>query len=1658
MISNLSSPGQDSRVTLSQNLVEEALIVSDLFKLNELSSLQLLLHGEEQLPQYPGLTRGTNIPTLQNVMLTFSSTGLVAVILYYDGRKALVQALKTLMLGRPGLTWSSEASSDTMDLVVSYTDSLVASGLVERILSLISCLDWTQDLSGLQKHAALGDPQHVDTVQLLHSDIKQNLADIIYCYSAQNGLNTPSVVSLIDHLAKTSPTTATGSLDNVNLALLMSCLASFDVSGAASENGNIPMVKDKDFISVVGRELEDRAGRKWETPGVLSVLQLAWSMALAGLRTGSVGAPHAATHLEEDEMFIDLALDNKVFHFIPNLLLTGNSFSKEEFYQRRLHMIITDFVSLMPLKIKELRNRADDAARNAVMHEQEGVQYNVPVAGQHFGQLLVTIAQLYINDPLDLALADLYWCDGGDIRHLTGKQVALHKFVRLAGDLLMPSLYVPYINMLTGIANTSSAAISCFSMLKMNDSDSTVSLDHFFSSLSQYQNNLAQFGQTGARPDMTIYRSSQPHTRGISPQEINGLSSVLDLVTVLAERSEQARLAMAEHPGWSVVPSVLGLLSCSVPSQIKAKLMLFLSALAKTHDIVSPLWKAVEAAGLIGGQRPGLVGELEEIEARQEEFPLTRAFLKLLNTLTEVEIPGNLGAGNRQPGFLPYLTFIQDQVFIKFHTRTYKHHWEKWSLAASCLDLLHKFIQDYQPTVEDFQNRPGQVGLAPGYYVMHHLHQTSLLLRTVLLVIDEARMMLDTFTPVPGKEKLEEAATAALKLLQTGLRRSESFINAGRTGGASTVLTSLSKLVLGVNPRSGRADHILNISKFVLFGYWMPAARLAAVNIIKEVGDNPFHQTAILATLTSTPATANMVIRAFTEALDSDDEGRADVPDSNKVTDGSMTKLVILDILQAGLSNMPAPSLSHFLLGFDLKKGISKSQLQPPSIAGIRTALHAILSLVAPAEPGVPTSSLSTSPHLVTACYKLVYTLVSSPLTSEPVLRYLRSSSYLTAQLATLGELMMPGDLSVHSSRAAAWLLRSVALEIRVLTVSRQHSQLARILGLLLDKVEQDESELGRSLYRETTYSQLSRSVVQTTNRHLETPASNHRLAAVLNFLDFEMEKISAPSWELFDDSQVSGVLEQCQVHNTESGSQEVLISIPTLHRILAMELATIQGSAALNQRALIQTEIEAILHYAVSWNRVQESAAARRYLLDSWREVAETLLSQTPHDLLPASSKQQILLQLLQTLLNKVASESLVSGMDTIVSSTVLLLMKSLRETYSSSPDKQDIMGDTFVGLLDNAIQDQGSTQLYSGSLQVVLRGLISWVLGAGAGSQVIRTNLYAALLAYLRIGKTEAGQLGRVLELSERGKLQKANLEVVMSYGTSLLEVLSRDATTGHEVRRMLALSVLDELIILDRQATTIRYLATHGFLKHLIESLTVDEEGLTSLLTKASGNIRYLYVYEAKVNILIRVGCNPVGAELLLQAGVMARLAEFSVLDLRPDPETSLLREADSQTMTRYHSVLFPVLRLCQAILASLGADNVSAASQTVHFLSGHEDLVSLILRGSNTRSSLHPALLEELALLSSVVSRAATLNLQTDALDASTLALQGQLARMQKQMLSLLHHFQMTESLVSTLQTSPNSPVVTLHVLQIISNVVSFSRSLVLSASANPRSTR
>ncbi len=477
------------------------------------------------------------------------------------------------------------------------------------------------------------------------------------------------------------------------------------------------------------------------------------------------------------------------------------------------------------------------------------------------------------------------------------------------------------------------------------------------------------------------------------------------------------------------------------------------------------------------------------------------------------------------------------------------------------------------------------------------------------------------------------------------------------------------------------------------------------------------------------------------------------------------------------------------------------------------------------------------------------------------------------------------------------------------------------------------------------------------------------------------------------------------------------------------------------------------------------------------------------PADQLPAASKQQILLQLLQTLLNKVGGEEdTAPGLAHLLSSAVLLLLTALRQTYDAVPDRAAVMSDTFVGLLDTTAaavttqQQQGGA--FSASLHVILKGLIGWILSKGAGNQVIRTNIYSALLAYLRIGKTAAltAHSSHQLELSEAGKLQKANLDIVLGQGgPALLEIVARDASSGHEVRRMLALALLDELVVLDRLGACTRFLTDQGFLRHLIDSLLVDEAALVDLLTQQpGGNIRDLCVFEAKLGLLARVAARPQGAELLLQAGLMARLAEFSVLDLRPEPDAAFLLQKATTTeegdetvggaaLSRYHSILFPVLRTCESVLASLGSENRSAAAQSLHFLTGHEEVVALILRGSTARASLAPALLQELALLTAVVSRAATLDLRSEAaaMDATSFELSGQLARIQRQMLSLLQLFQLNESLVATLEEDAAADRTrsgagglsrSLLVMQIVANVVSYSRAVVSAGGSSARSCR
>ncbi len=241
----------------------------------------------------------------------------------------------------------------------------------------------------------------------------------------------------------------------------------------------------------------------------------------------------------------------------------------------------------------------------------------------------------------------------------------------------------------------------------------------------------------------------------------------------------------------------------------------------------------------------------------------------------------------------------------------------------------------------------------------------------------------------------------------------------------------------------------------------------------------------------------------------------------------------------------------------------------------------------------------------------------------------------------------------------------------------------------------------------------------------------------------------------------------------------------------------------------------------------MQEDMSTRRSLLDAWRQVTEVLLcTSLPGDVLGAQPKQQLLLDLLQTLLNKVLADGTMPELANQVSGVVLLLVAALRQTYrhtnaaavdAAKPSAG--ASDTFVPLLDSTSAAGSSARqhsvVYPSSLHVVLKGLIMWVSATSASAQRVRANLYGGLLNYLRIGahgdaaKAETYKSSS-LELTEAAKFRKANLELILSFGDNFLDILCRDTVSGHDIRRMLALSVLDELVRLDGRGSWTYYMS--------------------------------------------------------------------------------------------------------------------------------------------------------------------------------------------------------------------------------------------------------
>ena len=153
--------------------------------------------------------------------------------------------------------------------------------------------------------------------------------------------------------------------------------------------------------------------------------------------------------------------------------------------------------------------------------------------------------------------------------------------------------------------------------------------------------------------------------------------------------------------------------------------------------------------------------------------------------------------------------------------------------------------------------------------------------------------------------------------------------------------------------------------------------------------------------------------------------------------------------------------------------------------------------------------------------------------------------------------------------------------------------------------------------------------------------------------------ELTPPTLEFFDPSAIESLIKQCEIHS-EEGVQ--LTKMALLQNRLRSELSNLTN-VALGQRQLIMQEIQNILSFVVQRNNTRLEMAARKFYLEGWRQVVETLLTTDSLNDLSHTNRWNILTQITQDIFSKcLAAENTMPELVHYLSGVMVILLTALR------------------------------------------------------------------------------------------------------------------------------------------------------------------------------------------------------------------------------------------------------------------------------------------------------------------------------------------------------------------------------------------------------------
>ncbi|OQR66848.1 protein kinase-like, partial [Tropilaelaps mercedesae] len=1221
-----------------------------------------------------------------------------------------------------------------------------------------------------------------------------------------------------------------------------------------------------------------------------------------------------------------------VFRYIANLLgPPACAIHSDVFLMSAWHYLMTDIIVKQQPRMRMLRIQGE--RERLIMYYNEHV--DPPLCDDSFEQFLKFLSLLYRDVEGDVPsfagpMIEEYWTQDvtGHAARSSSRLVALYNFVILNREFngQMPvNIYVPYCRMLATICQTPRAAAVCYNMLRNQLGPVTVTLDHIFNTLHIVHQNL--------RTDETPNQNIQVNTA-----EINGLRTAVELISAVVKNSEHARAGLVDHPSYNPVVLFVALLGCSLPIHFKAACIDTLSAFACTPDGALRVWQYMEAAKLVPGTtyvsvhpQPGMQTDLEEVESWSCVYPVTIAFLRLLDVLTDRPLPIIVGGPVFRNGFDPYMNYLREWVFPKFLNRTYSIPEQRWLVGSLCLKVMEKILRKFSCVSDNvlFNDSTTLVikdttenGAYLAYNLLGHLMQNGQLLRLILKIIVEGTHIIDTeLEQQTSQRELKTCILLALRIIQQALIQQDNFLCEVRNSNASLIVTSLDQLLKGINPRTNRPDYCATFGKLVGYFSEMPHQALAAARILLLLTrKGKLAEHLAVAFTVNNGSEAQSILSGFAGALDL---SAYDEPPPGKESDWNDAQLrtaiaqTIIRMIQQCIELHNAPNVAHLLLGFDVTRPLHTAALHPPGYAGTaKSCLHNTRALLDLAR--IVQSRFSTS--LVELCYKLIYVLCHDVHTSKPVLRYLRSANRGNFFVDHLNKFpSLNGEGAMYSSKILmqqCWLLKMLAIELRMSAEGNQRSYVRNIVTPLVS----DQGEIGSSR---------------------QQPLRRKLMLILDEIIKINVPNVPPPNLIHFDQSEVERLLKGC--HYTECKDGPTQVDISALHDHLALEKLTEAVNMSGNVE-VINKEIAEIVRNAVLHNAKSRLEYARKSCLTAWREVAGTIVVACPADLLGGEAKMRFLLEVSTELLSLINKNSKLGEALTHLTEVVLINMKSLAQLLKhSGPNRGEAEQPAMNGAATTI-----AVNAYAGELVPIAELVLNALATIASGKQVARSHLYTALLEILKIVKVPAEQeidnarrsVGdRALNVNDaHERLQRMVTDLINSGGDSLKDVVCRDVCNGHVVVRVVALSLIDDVLAVDYTGAWLDYLSRKGYLAHLIESLVQDDRDLIALLERNADD-RVIHVFVAK-----RRPANP---------------------GQGPD--------GGGARSELYQKVFGPVMQLLCAISSAVKCNNQDCISQLQNFLIAHSDIILVILQQRHNDDVTDLAL-NEMAYACKVVARA------------------------------------------------------------------------------------